>query len=226
MSVWVRTLARFLVGFAVLMALLFGSAGTFRFWQAWTFLGVIFVPFAGFSFYMLWCDPELAERRLHSREKAGEQKLVVLLLWPIMIGGLLLCGFDHRWGWSLGNWGGVPAWLPIAADAIVLAGSLLIAEVLRVNSFAGRTIRVEASQKVISTGPYRWVRHPMYSGGLSMWLAAPFALGTYVALPVYALLIPVFILRLLNEEKMLQRELEGYTEYCNRTRYRLAPFVW
>lgn len=226
MSLWVRTLTRLIVGFSFLIALLFGSAGTLRFWQAWVFLAVLFFAFAYFSFYPLWRDSGLAERRLQYKEKVGEQRWVMFLTALIMLSGLLLCGLDRRWSGSQGEWHGVPMWLSTLADAVVLAGSLIIAQVLKVNSFAARTIRVEADQKVLSTGPYHWVRHPMYIGGLLMWLAAPLALGSYVALAVFALLIPVFILRLLNEEKVLRRELEGYAEYCNRTRYRLVPFVW
>ncbi len=226
MSVWVRTLTRLIVGFAFLIALLFGLASTFRFWQAWVFLATLFLSFACFSFYPLWRDPELAERRLQYREKVGAQRLVMLLVALIMLSGLSLCGLDRRWGWSQGDWRAVPLWLSILADAVALAGSLLIAQVLKVNSFASRTIGVEADHKVISTGPYYWVRHPMYIGGLLMWLAAPLALGSYIALPVFALLVPVFILRLLSEEKVLRHELEGYAEYCKRTRYRLVPSVW
>ena len=112
------------------------------------------------------------------------------------------------------------------AQVLILGGLLLVFWVLKVNSFASRTIRVEAGQSVISSGPYSMVRHPMYSGSVVMWLSIPLALGSYVAWPAFALLIPLYVFRLLNEEKVLRQELSGYPEYCLRTRYRLVPFVW
>jgi protein-S-isoprenylcysteine O-methyltransferase Ste14 len=114
----------------------------------------------------------------------------------------------------------------LLCQALILGGLLLVVWVMKVNSFASRTIQVEAGQRVISTGPYRMVRHPLYSGSLVMWLATPLALGSYIAWPAFALLIPFYVFRLLNEEKVLRQELPGYPEYCLRTRFRLVPFVW
>lgn len=117
-------------------------------------------------------------------------------------------------------------WLRIVSLAMVLAGTLLTYWVMDVNRYAARTVQIEAGQRVVSTGPYRWVRHPMYSGIVVMMLFAPLALGSYIALPFFALTIPVMVVRLLNEEKMLREQLTGYVEYCGRTVYRLVPYVW
>ncbi|MGA3091862.1 MAG: isoprenylcysteine carboxylmethyltransferase family protein [Terriglobales bacterium] len=135
--------------------------------------------------------------------------------------GYLLPGLDHRFGWSH-----LPLWLTILSQAFVLAGFLMIFWVLKANSFAAATIRVEPDQKVISSGPYRIVRHPMYLGASVMFLFAPLALGSYFALPVFALFIPIIVFRLLNEERILRQELPGYNEYCLHTRFRLVPYLW
>jgi protein-S-isoprenylcysteine O-methyltransferase Ste14 len=206
--------------------MLFIPAGSLKFWPGWTFLAVVFIPVVLISLYLYKRDPKLIERRLHTREKIGEQRLLIGLLQPIFFAALLLPGLDYRWGWSRNSLGAVPLWLVLLSQALVLGGFLFVLWVMKVNSFAARTIQVEAGQKVISTGPYRLVRHPMYLGSLVMLLSTPLALGSYFAWPAFALLIPIYVLRLLNEEKVLRQELLGYSEYCLATRFRLVPFVW
>jgi len=220
-----KLLLRFSVGLLLAAAMLFIPAGSLRFWQAWTFLAVVFIPLVASSLYLAKHDPQLIERRLQTEEKVREQKLLIRLLKPIFFLALLLPGLDYRWGWSR-TLGAVPLWLILLSHALVLGGLLFAFWVMRVNSFASRTIQVEAGQKVISTGPYRLIRHPLYSGSLVMLLFTPLALGSYFALPAFALLLPVYVFRLLNEEKVLRQELQGYCEYCLRTRFRLIPFVW
>ena len=148
------------------------------------------------------------------------------LLEPVFFAAFLLPGLDYRFGWSRTSLGAVPLWLTLLAQALLLGGLFFVVWVMKVNSFASRTIQVEAGQRVISTGPYRMVRHPMYLGSVVLWLSTPLALGSYFAWPAFALLIPFYVFRLLNEEKVLRQELPGYPEYCLRTRYRLVPFVW
>ena len=218
-------LLRFSAGLLLAAAMLFIPAGSLRFWQAWTFLAVVFIPLVASSLYLAKHDPQLIERRLQTEEKVREQKLLIRLLKPVFFLAFLLPGLDYRWGWSR-TLGAVPRWLVLLSDVLVLGGLLFAFWVMRVNSFASRTIQVEAGQKVISTGPYRLIRHPLYSGSLVMLLFTPLALGSYFALPAFALLIPVYVFRLLNEEKVLRQELQGYCEYCLRTRFRLIPFVW
>jgi len=207
-------------------AMLFVPAGTWRFWQGWTFLAVAFT-FVLFTFsYFYKHDRPLLERRLRGKEKIGEQKRLVRLLKLVFFVIFLLPGFDHRLGWSRTLLGAVPPWLSLVSDVLVLGGLLLIFWVMKVNSFASRTIEVMSGQRVISSGPYAVVRHPLYLGSLVIWLSAPLALGSYVAWPAFALLTPFYVYRLLNEEKFLRRELPGYGEYCLRTRFRLVPCVW
>jgi protein-S-isoprenylcysteine O-methyltransferase Ste14 len=207
-------------------ALLFIPAGSWKFWQGWILLGVTFIPSTLAFLYFYKHDPQLIERRLQSKEKISEQKLLMRVSKPVFLAAFLLPGLDYRLGWTRTSLGAVPLWLMLLCQALILGGLLLVVWVMKVNSFASRTIQVEAGQRVISTGPYRMVRHPLYSGSLVMWLATPLALGSYIAWPAFALLIPFYVFRLLNEEKVLRQELPGYPEYCLRTRFRLVPFVW
>jgi protein-S-isoprenylcysteine O-methyltransferase Ste14 len=226
MSLGVRLAIRFSLGLIVGAAILFVPAGSWKFWQGWIYLAVFFTPIIGSCLYFLKHDPQLLERRLQSKEKTSAQRSLVAWFKPLFFVVYLLPGLDRRMGWSRVWAGPVPPWLSLLSDALVLLGLLFVVWVMRVNSFASRTIQVEAGQKVISRGPYGMVRHPMYLGSLVMWLSTPLALGSFVALPAFATLIPFYVLRLLNEEKVLDEELPGYAEYRLRTRYRLIPLVW
>ena len=166
-------------------------------------------------------DPQFVERRSQLKETVREQKLIMRFLYVIFLIAFLLPGLDHRFGWSH------PAlWLTVLSQVVVFGSYMLTILVMKANRFASRTIQVEPGQTVISTGPYRIIRHPMYLGISVMVAFAPLALGSYFALPAFLLVIPLIVLRLLNEEKVLRQELPGYSEYCLRTRFRLVPFVW
>ena len=226
MSLKSKIVLRLFLSLILIVAMLFIPAGSLRFWQAWVFIPLVFLPVVFSYVYFYRHDPQLIERRLQSKEKVSEQRFLIGLLKPVFFAAFLLPGLDYRFGWSRTSLGAVPLWLTVFAQVLILGGLLLVFWVLKVNSFASRTIQVEAGQSVISSGPYSMVRHPMYSGSVVMWLVIPLALGSYVAWPVFALLIPLYVFRLLNEEKVLRQELSGYSEYCLRTRYRLVPFVW
>ena len=225
-SLKAKLILRLPLGLIVFAAILFIPAGTLKFWQGWAYMACFFIPLL-FSFaYLYKHDPQLLERRMQVKEKVREQKPFQLLAPLIFFSSFLLTGLDHRFGWSRTSLRPVPLWLTLLSQALVVSGILLILWVMKVNSFASRTIQVEAGQTVISSGPYRFVRHPMYFGGLVLYLPTPLALGSFIALPAFALFIPLLVFRLLNEEKVLRRELPGYPEYCLRTRFRLLPFVW
>ncbi len=226
MSLKSRLVLRSFLGLIFAAAMLFVPAGSLRFWQGWTFMALVFIPVISFFVYFYNHDPQLIERRLQRKEKIREQRLLIGFLGPVFFAAFLLPGLDYRFGWSRTSLGAVPLWLTLLAQVLILAGLLIVFWVLKVNSFAARTIQVEAGQRVISSGPYRMVRHPMYAGSIVMWLSMPLALGSYVAWPAFALLVPFYVFRLLNEEEVLRQELPGYTEYCLRTRHRLVPFVW
>ena len=211
----------FAAALVVLGVIFFVPAGTLDYWQAWLYIAVLFGPVIFVLRYFLKNDPEFLKRRMRYKEKEARQKSIIKFAWVIFVIGFLLPGLDRRFGWS-----DVPFELVIAADALVLLGYAQCFLAFRENSYAGRTILVEKGQKVISTGPYSIIRHPMYLGALVMWAATPIALGSCWALPPFLLLFPIMVLRILNEEEVLRRGLPGYSAYCKKTPYRLLPYVW
>jgi len=221
MNIRLKALLMFLAALAVVGAMLFVPAGTLDYWQAWAYMAVVFVPVVFVGIYFLAKDPVFIERRFKMQEKEKEQQLLVKLGGVIFAIGFLLPGLDRRFGWS-----NVPFGLVLAADAIVLLGYALVFLVFKENSYAGRTIRVEKGQKIVTTGPYSLIRHPMYAGTLLMYLATPIALGSYVAIWPFLLMIPLLVYRIRNEEKVLKKGLDGYQEYCRKVKYRLVPGVW
>ncbi|MFA6214068.1 MAG: isoprenylcysteine carboxylmethyltransferase family protein [Candidatus Micrarchaeia archaeon] len=216
-----KALAFFLAGALAIAAMLFVPAGTLDYWQAWAYLAVLLVPMVFVLAYFLAKDPDFLERRFQMKEKEKTQEFVQKFGAFIFLIGFMIPGLDRRHGWSQ-----VPFELVVAADIAVALGYALVFLVFRQNSFAGRTIRVEKGQKVVSTGVYSIVRHPMYVGMIVLYLSTPIALGSYFALVPFLLVIPMMVLRIKNEEQVLSRELEGYKEYCGKVRYRLLPGAW
>lgn len=226
MSLKARLVRRTVFGLVFLPTVIFLSAGTVDYWQGWAFLAVSFMPPLGLTFYFYRRDPQLLERRLLRREQVQAQKIIMLLMKLLYLLALVLPGLDHRFGWSRTCCGPMPRWLTWLALFVMVAMNGLFFLVLQANRYAASVVQVETGQTVTAAGPYRYVRHPMYLGGVVLWLALPLALGSWLALSVAVLGVPVMILRLLNEEKFLCRQLPGYAEYCQRVRYRLVPRVW
>lgn len=199
----------------------FLPAGSLYYWEAWVLMGVIFIPFTFVALWLVKHDPSLVERRMRYREKRAEERKIIRIVQILFIIGMLIPGFDYRYGWS-----DVPFWLVIASDVIVFLGYMLVFSVFRENSYTSRIVEVEKSQKVITTGPYSVVRHPMYVGVILMYVFMPLALGSYYALIPIVPSIFAIILRIFDEEKLLTKDLEGYREYCKKVRYRLIPGIW
>lgn len=204
-----------------LSAIFFLPAWTLKYWQAWVYMAVIFIPMLGIVLYFYKDKPDFLARRMNMKEKAVEQKLVIKLSFLPLILAFLLPGFDVRLGWS-----NLPSWLVLLSDTIVLLGYGLVFLVFRENSFASRIVEVMDGQKVVTSGPYALVRHPMYLGSIIMYLFSPLALGSAWAVLPALFLIPVLVIRINGEEKLLTSDLPGYAEYTQKVRYRLFPGVW
>jgi protein-S-isoprenylcysteine O-methyltransferase Ste14 len=219
----VRRGLRFQLGQAFLI---FIPAGSYAFWQAWAYLGLNLTLQFALMIYFYLRDPQVLKRRLLTREKNSGQKIIIMLLRAVVFSTLVLSGLDHRCGWTRSHFFPVPAWLTVLALLLIAAGWFLLFRILQANRFAASIIQVEIGQTIAADGPYQFVRHPMYLSMTLHWLAVPLALSSVVALTAGAFIIPVFILRLLDEERILHRDLPGYAEYCRQTRYRLVPGVW
>jgi protein-S-isoprenylcysteine O-methyltransferase Ste14 len=196
-------------------------AGTFKYWQVYLYFSVIIIPMIFVLFYFLKRDPKFLERRTKGTEKVKEQKLIQLINLPVFMAAFIIPGLDRRFGWS-----DVPVEIIIITNIVILGGYLIIFNVFRQNSYASRIVETDKEQKVITTGLYSTVRHPMYIGVLIMYMPTPLALGSYWGLIPMALLPVALVLRILNEEKFLKENLEGYKEYCLKTKYRLIPYIW
>ena len=220
-SLKTRLILRSVIAVIFVAVILFIPAGSPRYWQGWVFMAILFVPMPITSVYFLKRDPQLVERRLRTEEKITAQKTIIRWAQWVVFASLVIPGLDFRFAWSR-----VPLWLTILSQLLVFAGYLITLWVMKENSFASRTVQIEEGQRVISSGPYRLVRHPMYFGAVLMLLFTPSALGSWWALPGFLLVIPLIVLRLLNEEKLLCRDLPGYSDYCLRTRSRLLPLLW
>ena len=196
-------------------------AGTFDYWQVYVYTAALVTPMIFVLFYFLKNDPWFLERRTRAKEKEKLQIVVQIVLSFIFLSGFIISGFDRRFGWSY-----IPVYIVILADIVILSGYLIIFFVFKQNSYASRVVEVDRNQKVISTGLYGIVRHPMYVGVLIMFIPTPIALGSYWGLIPMATIPLAIVFRILNEENVLCKNLPGYKEYCQKIKYRLIPFVW
>ena len=214
-------LSKLVVGVGIIGLLLFLPAGSWHYWHAWLLIALLFIPMMCMGIWLLLSSPKLLSKRLNNREKEQTQKHVVALSGLMFIGGFLLCGFDYRFAWSQ-----VPVWVVATDSVFFLIGYILYAEVLRENAYLSRTIEVQDDQQLIDTGLYGIVRHPMYTATLLMFLSMPLILGSWWALALFAIYPLLIIKRIRNEEQVLASGLEGYTDYQQRVRWRLIPWVW
>ena len=215
------TYLRFFSGIPVLGLFFFLPAGTINYWEAWVYLALLFTPMFFMMQYLIKNDPALLERRKRTKEKDAEQSLIIKISYIYYIVVFLLPGFDKRYGWS-----DTPLWAIIAAQILVLLGYIMVVWVFRTNSYASRTVEVDEDQKVIDTGPYAIVRHPMYTGVTILYIMSPLALGSYWVVIPAVMIIPLLVARILSEERILAKELTGYKEYQQKVKYRLLPGIW
>ena len=212
---------KYIIGVGAVGALLFLPAWTLNYPNGWLFMGLLFIPMLIMGIVMALRAPGLLEKRLNNKEKERAQQGVVALSGLIFPAGFVLSALDFRFGWS-----GVPSWCVIVASVLFLIGYGLYAEVMRENAYLSRTVEVQQGQKVIDTGLYGVIRHPMYLATMLMFLPLPLILGSFWGLLPFALYPAVAVIRILNEEKVLREGLEGYIEYTKKVKYRLIPFIW
>ena len=212
---------KFSFGIIFVGLLLFLPAKTFQFFNAWLFIGLLFVPMFILGIFLFIKSPELLEKRLNAKEKENTQKVVVGFSAILFLATFLIAGFDFRFGWST-----VPLWCVILASVILILSYILYAEVMRENIYLSRTVEVQENQKVIDSGLYGIVRHPMYAVTIWLFLSIPIVLGSWWALLCMAPYPFLIAIRILNEEKILEEKLVGYKEYKSKVKFRLVPFVW
>ena len=213
--------SRLLMGVVMFALLFFLPAGTWSYWQAWLYIGVLIIPMVVVLAYFMKRDPELLERRMKMREERKEQRRIIQASGLTFLLAYLLPGFDIRYGWS-----DMPAWVSIFAAVVMFLSYVLVFRTMQVNSFLSRVIEVADNQKVIDTDVYGIVRHPMYVGMIMLYVISPIVLGSWWAVIPALLIFPVIIFRILDEEKALEQELPGYLEYEQKVKYRLIPFIW
>ena len=216
-----QAIVKFLFGLILFALLLFVPAGTISFWNGWLLIVVLFVPMFAAGIVMMIKNPKLLEKRLNAKEKEQEQKAVVLLSGLMFLAAFIVAGLNFRFSWIV-----IQNWVVILGTVIFLLAYVMYAEVLRENTYLSRTVEVQENQKVIDTGLYGIVRHPMYSATLLLFIPMGIILGSPISSAILLIYIPIIGKRMKNEEKVLEEGLEGYKEYKTRVRYKVIPFVW
>ena len=221
LKLFFQALTKFVLGLLMIGLLLFLPAGTFDFWQAWLFIGVLFVPMFFAGIVLMIRQPELLRKRLDAKEQQHEQKWVVALSGLMFIAVFVVAGLNLRFGWYM-----LPDWAVYLATVVFLVAYAMYAEVMRENVWLSRTVEVQENQQVVSSGLYGVVRHPMYAATLLLFLSMPLVLASLWSFVIMLIYIPIIALRIRNEEQVLERELKGYTEYKQRVRHKVIPFIW
>ena len=216
-----QAIVKFLGGLVLVGLLLFLPAGSFGYWQGWLLMGILFIPMFIAGLVMMKKSPDLLRKRLDAKEEQPEQKAVIALSALMFLAAFIVAGLNFRFSWIV-----LPGWFSWAAAVVFLLAYGLYAEVLRENVWLSRTIEVQENQKVIDTGLYGLVRHPMYMSTLLLFLSMPLVLGSLISFVITLAYIPIIAKRIRNEEKVLESGLAGYTEYKKRVRYKVIPFVW
>ena len=221
LKLFISAITKFILGVALVGLLIFLPAGSLSFFGGWLLLGILFIPMFFAGIVMMLKNPDLLKSRLNAKEKRGEQSLVVKLSGLMFLLGFIVAGLGFRFGWYT-----LPKGISIAAVVVFLVAYILYAEVLRENTYLSRTIEVQENQKVIDTGLYGVVRHPMYSVTLLLFLSMPLVLGSIYSFLIFLTYPFIIAKRIKDEEKLLEKELDGYREYKQKVKYRLIPFIW
>ncbi|MBQ6332888.1 MAG: isoprenylcysteine carboxylmethyltransferase family protein [Clostridia bacterium] len=220
-KLFVQAIVKFLFGLVLIGLLLFLPAWSLKYWNGWLFLGILFVPMFIAGIVMMFKNPELLRKRLNAKEEEQEQKTVIALSGLMFLAAFIVAGLNFRFQWIV-----LPAWAVWIGVCVFLAAYLMYAEVLRENTYLSRTVEVQENQKVIDTGLYGIVRHPMYSATLFLFLSMGIVLGSPISVAILLLYIPIIALRMKNEEQVLEKGLDGYKAYKTRVKYKVIPFIW
>ena len=221
LKLFMQAITKFILGVVLVGLLIFLPAGTFSYFNGWLFMGILFIPMFFAGIVMMFINPDLLKKRLNAKEKQEEQGMVIKLSGCMFLIGFMIAGFGVRFGWYM-----LPDKVVIASAVVFLLAYILYAEVLRENTYLSRTIEVQENQKVIDTGLYGIVRHPMYSVTLLLFLSMPFVLGSIYSFLVFLVYPFIITKRIEGEEKFFESELSGYYEYKQKVKYRLLPFIW
>ncbi len=216
-----QALTKVISGVILIGVLLFLPAGSFSYWNGWLLMAVLFIPMIVAGFIMMKKSPELLKKRLNAKEEQSEQKTVVVLSGLMFLAAFIVAGFNYRFSWIV-----LPNWIVYAATAVFLLGYILYAEVLRENAYLSRTVEVQEDQKVIDTGLYGIVRHPMYMSTFLLFLSMPVVLGSVISFVIMLAYIPIIAKRIRNEEQVLEEGLAGYSDYKKRIKYKVIPLIW
>ena len=216
-----QAISKFIIGLVMVGVLIFLPAGSFMYWQGWLLIGILFVPMFIAGLIMMKKSPELLRKRLNEKEEETEHKTVIMLSGIMFLAAFVVAGLNFRFGWIV-----LQEWVSYAGAIIFLAAYALYAEVLRENAYLSRTVEVQQDQKVIDTGLYGVVRHPMYMSTLLLFLAMPLVLGSIISFVITLAYIPIIAKRIGNEEKVLEDGLPGYAEYKNKVKRKVVPFIW
>ena len=220
-KLFIQAIIKYVFGVVIICSLLFVPANSFKYWNGWLFMGLLFIPMFIAGIILMIKNPELLKKRLNAKEKENEQKWVLLFSGLMFIAGFIIAGLNYRYKWIE-----IPNIVVIISSILFIIAYILYAEVLRENTYLSRTIEVQENQKVIDTGLYGCVRHPMYAVTILLFLTMPLILGSIISFLIF-LIYPIIISkRIKNEEAVLERDLKGYTEYKKKVKYKLIPFVW
>lgn len=221
MKLFLAAIIKFLLGVALVGVLIFLPAGTFSYFNGWLLMGILFVPMLFAGIVMMFKNPDLLRSRLNAKEKQQEQSLIVKMSGLMFLAGFIVAGLGVRFHWYV-----LPIGVAVGAAAVFLVAYILYAEVMRENTYLSRTIEVRENQKVIDTGLYGIVRHPMYSSTLLLFLSMPIVLGSVYSFLIFLAYPFIIVKRIKHEEKFLEEELDGYREYKRKVKFRLIPFIW
>ena len=220
-KLFVEAIIKFIFGVLIIGLLIFLPANTINYWNGWLFMGLLFIPMFIAGIIMMIKSPELLEKRLNAKEKENEQKEVIAFSGLMFLAGFIFAGLNYRYSWIV-----LPNIVVIISSVIFIIAYILYAEVLRENTYLSRTIEVQENQKVVDTGLYGIVRHPMYAVTVFLFLSMPIVLGSLISFIIFLVYPFIIAKRIKNEEEVLEKELEGYIEYKKKVKYKMIPFIW